>query len=191
MIQIKSLLIINRKKLLKFGVILILIFMLEYLIWTKLNFHHKSNEIAIGNFIASLVIIASLISIIFLVNKKHYKWPLILIIHCIGLFVIDRITLKNGFIRFYESKKEAWEFHHNGNNYLIERDKQLKSYAIYLESIEYKDSETFDLYIAGSYSKIENGWELTNDSLDIKILGQRLIGFPNKYDTLEMTKTYF
>ena len=144
-----------------------------------------------GNFIAILIFLASCVSFLILIHKKYNKWALLVVIHIIGLFFIDRITLNNGGKRYLDSKQETWEFQYDETKYLIERNKEYESLTIYIESQEYPNYESFDPLISGNCKKLKNGWELSNDTMDIKILGKKLIGFPAKTDTLEIEKIYF
>ena len=172
-------------------IILGLLFIVEYLIWIKLNYHHKPNEIALGNFMAFIIFIGTCITLGYLISKGYDKFATILIIHIMGLFFIDRITLEQGGKRYLDSKQDTWEFYQDNMKYMVMRNKEFNDFTIYKPSPKYSEDELYNPILIGKYIEVDNGWQMINDSLTIKIQNNKIIGFPTLRDTQVLRKIYF
>ena len=182
---------IDLKTLMKISAVLIILFLFEIILWRWLNFYHKPEEIALGDLIAFPIFIATCIFFFALLRKENYLWLVIIVIHIIGLYFINRVTMEHGFKRYLDSIQETWKFEHNATDYLIKLHLKNESLTIYIESPEHLNLERFNPIVSGQSIKLEKGWGLSNDTLNIKIEGQKVIGFPTELDTLEIKKIYF
>lgn len=191
MTRLKNVFNIDSTTLKKWSVILIALFLLEYLLWINLNYYHKPNEIPTGNFIAFVIFIVSCILFLILVSNRHDKWALLIAIHVVMVFFIDRITLDQGNKRYLDSIQETWEFYHKELKYMVIRDKKLEYLAIFQMSLKYPEDNLYDPILSGNCIPIEYGWKLVNDSTEILINVDKLIGFPTQTDTIALKKIYF
>ncbi len=189
--RIKNVFNIDSITVMKISLILIIVFVLESLLWKNLNYYHRPNEIAMGNFIALLIFLTSCVLFFKAINRGQDKWALLIAIHIVGLFFIDRITLDDGWKRYLDSEHDSWKFHYDDSEYLIQRGKKLEYLTIYEKSVSYEKDGLYYPILSGKYFYIEKGWKLINDSLDISIKENKLIGFPTELDTIVIKKIYF
>ena len=54
-------------------IIFLFLFVIEYFIWTQLNYHHKPNELALGNSIAFLIFIGQIKFNVWLFNFQKER----------------------------------------------------------------------------------------------------------------------
>ena len=155
------------------------------LIWLTVYKINPDPSVMIGIIIfVPLAFIVNIIiaGILFIFKRKEYG-KLFLINSIMSSILMYYLFLK-GIDRHLNRELESWEFVKSGKTYSLDRWKNTNEFDI-TYSIGSNSSSGF---LHGKCKQINHGWILTADSVSLQIHENKLIGFLNESDTVQMRK---
>lgn len=155
------------------------------LIWLLVYLINPDPSVSIGIFllVPFVIIINLTISGIFLSLKKKQLTKLFLVNTLIAS-IITLFIFEKGIDRHQNKRLESWNFQQSDSIFRLTRWKKTNKFSI---SYSLKPGSSWSL-LDGECQQKNNAWILTKDSIKMKIIDNKLIGFQNKNDTIEMTK---
>ncbi|MHB9142211.1 MAG: hypothetical protein ACYC25_10075 [Paludibacter sp.] len=155
------------------------------LIWFTVYKINPDPSVTIGIIIlVPLVFIINIViaGILFTFKRKEYG-KLFLINSIIASILMYYLFIK-GIDRHLNNELESWEFVKSDKTYSINRWKNTNDF-----DITYSTGPNYSAgFLYGKYKQINHDWVLTADSFRLQIHENKLIGFRNESDTIQMRK---
>ena len=155
------------------------------LIWLTVYKINPDPSVGIGIIIfVPLVFIVNIIiaSILFIFKRKEYGK--LFLINSIIASILMYYLFSNGIDRRLNKELESWEFTKADTTFSLNRLKKTNEFD-FSYSTQPGSSTRF---LNGKCKQVNQDWFLTADSLTLQIHDNKLIGFRNKLDTIQMSK---
>jgi len=163
------------------GLIVIDFGLIWFVVW-KIN-PDPSGTIGIIILVPLVFIVNIIIAgILFILKRKEYG-KLFLINSIIASILTCHLFLK-GIDRHLNNELESWEFVKSGKTYSLNRWKNTNEFDITYSTRPNSSSG----FLYGKYKQINHDWILKADSFSMQIHENKLIGFLNGSDTIQMRK---
>jgi len=155
------------------------------LIWFTVYKINPDPSVTIGIFIlVPIVFIVNIIiaGILFIFKRKEYGK--LFLINSIIASILMYYQFTKGIDRHLNNELESWEFVNSGKTYSLNRWKNTNEFDITYSTGPNSSSG----FLYGKCKQINHDWILTADSFSMQIQENKLIGFLNESDTIQMRK---
>ena len=155
------------------------------LIWLTVYKINPDPSVTIGIIIfVPLAFIVNIIiaGILFIFKRKEYGK--LFLINSIIASILMYYLFSKGINRHLNKELESWEFVKSGKTYSLNRWKNTNEFDITYSTGPNSSSG----FLYGKCKQINHDWILTADSVTLQIHENKLIGFQNESDTIQMRK---